>query len=280
MYPYDIIAGLDLYDILFTVALILALVVFRIYSDKRGIETRLFNLCLYAGLVGIGVGYVTSILVQAVYNYNETGVFEINSSTGMTFYGGLLGGAGVFLIIYFIYGAIRFKDKIHIKRFWELADLAGCSIVIAHATGRIGCLMAGCCYGRRTSSWLSVMNLRLGYRTIPVQLFESLFLFALFAIMSVRVLKGKKYNFPIYLMSYGVFRFIIEYYRGDIVERGKTIVDFLTPSQFIAVILFIVGAVMMASLMIIQHKKKSAITDSKTDKSITSDTPHNTSTNV
>lgn len=41
MYPYDIIPGISLYDILFTAALILALVVFRIYSDKRGIETKL-----------------------------------------------------------------------------------------------------------------------------------------------------------------------------------------------------------------------------------------------
>lgn len=280
MYPYDIIPGISLYDILFTAALILALVVFRIYSDKRGIETKLFNLCLYAGLVGICVGYVMSILTQAVYNYNETGVFEINSSTGMTFYGGLLGGAGIFLVIYFIYGAIRFKDKIHIKRFWEFADIAGCSIAVAHATGRIGCLMVGCCYGRKTSSWLSVMNVHLGYKTVPVQLYESLFLYALFAVMSVRVYRGKKYNFPLYLMAYGVFRFIIEYYRGDTVERGKTVVDFLTPAQLTAIILFLVGAVMMAVLMTIQHKKKSAISAGEAGSCITSDKDQNGSANV
>ena len=52
--------------------------------------------------------------------------------------------------------------------------------------------------------------------------------------------KGKYFPLlPVYLIAYGVWRFVIEYARGD--ERGATIVSFLSPSQLIAVILFAVG---------------------------------------
>ena len=137
------------------------------------------------------------------------------------------------------------------------------------------------CYGRKTSSWLSVMNVHLGYKTVPVQLYESAFSLRPFCCyVSSCIPGGKKYNFPLYLMAYGVFRFIIEYYRGDTVERGKTVVDFLTPAQLTAIILFLVGAVMMAVLMTIQHKKKSAISAGEAGSCITSDKDQNGSANV
>ena len=46
---------------------------------------------------------------------------------------------------------------------------------------------------------------------------------------------------PLYMSVYGVWRFLIEYLRGD--DRGATVVPFLTPSQLIAVVLIVGAAV-------------------------------------
>ncbi|MGN1445193.1 MAG: prolipoprotein diacylglyceryl transferase family protein, partial [Eubacteriales bacterium] len=81
-------------------------------------------------------------------------------------------------------------------------------------------------------------------KVIPVQLYEAIFLFALCALLIYRFLKGKRYGMPIYMLTYGVWRFLIEYLRDD--ERGQTIVSFLTPSQLISVVLILGSAVVFA----------------------------------
>jgi prolipoprotein diacylglyceryltransferase len=80
----------------------------------------------------------------------------------------------------------------------------------------------------------------MGAKVVPIQLYEALFLFLLFGFLCVRLLSAQSCGLPIYMALYGVWRFIIEFYRRD--SRGSTVVDFLSPSQFIAV-LMIIGAV-------------------------------------
>ena len=77
-------------------------------------------------------------------------------------------------------------------------------------------------------------------KMVPVQLYEAIFLFALFAFFVYRLLKNKSCNLPLYMSLYGVWRFFIEFFRKD--YRGSTVVDFLSPSQFIA-ILMVIGSV-------------------------------------
>ena len=79
-----------------------------------------------------------------------------------------------------------------------------------------------------------------GDTVLPVQLFESLFLGALFVFLTWRTLHRKRYSFPIYLVTYGVWRFAIEYLRGD--DRGSSLVSWLSPSQLTAIVLIICGA--------------------------------------
>jgi phosphatidylglycerol:prolipoprotein diacylglycerol transferase len=111
---------------------------------------------------------------------------------------------------------------------------------MAHALGRLGCLMAGCCHGAYTDEWYGIYMPALNAKVVPLQLYEAIFLFALFALFVYRVLKNKSGNLPLYMALYGVWRFVIEFFRSD--DRGETLVDFLSPSQFIA-LLMIVGAV-------------------------------------
>ena len=90
-----------------------------------------------------------------------------------------------------------------------------------------------------TDAWYGVPNVALGAKTVPVQLFEALFLFALTAWLTRRLAHGKTGNFGFYLGGYAVWRFLAEYLRSD--DRGQSPIPFLSPSQFTAVILLLVG---------------------------------------
>ncbi len=242
MCPNKIFLGMTLYDILFALGVLGALIVFRILSDKRGTDAKLFNFSLVTGVAAIVGGVVSSVLFQAFYNYGATGVFEINSSTGMTFYGGLIGGVVVFVAVYFGIGHFVFRNKAHLADVAGLADAAACSIAVAHATGRVGCFFAGCCHGIAAEPPIGVYMEFAGETVLPVQLYEAVFLYCLAAFMIWRYVTRRPYNMPIYMAGYGVWRFFIEYLRGD--ERGASLVKFLSPSQLTALLLIIGGAVL------------------------------------
>ena len=239
MYPNDIIPGVDLYGIMFCAGILAAMVTFRIFSDRLGFSARLNNFVIADGVASIILGYASAVLFQAIYNAIDTGKFEITKYTGATFYGGLIGGAAVFLSVYFGLGHFLFRDRENTARMSEVISVCAASVSIAHCLGRIGCLFAGCCYGRITESPISVYNAYLDARVVPVQLYEAIFLALLFAYLCFRVEKKQNKCLAVYLSVYGIWRFFIEYFRTD--DRGGSIVSFLTPSQFIAVILTLVG---------------------------------------
>ena len=96
----------------------------------------------------------------------------------------------------------------------------------------------------------------LGYKVIPTQLFEAIFLTILFCVFVYRIRHRKGYNLPLYMISYAIWRFFAEYLRKD--YRGETLVDFLTPSQFIAVLMVVAGVILFV-IMKKSSKKKEAI---------------------
>lgn len=255
MYPYKIIFGMDLYEILLCVGIIAAMLIFRHFSDGCGISPKLHNFVLYNAIITVTGGYLAAVGVQAIYNWLDGDGLTIDSSTGATFLGGLAGGALVFILVYFAVGHFVFRKngEEHLAKFLSVAEIAGVCIPAAHHFGRLGCLMAGCCYGKVFESprWytfsftiISVGGDVLGYRyALPTQLYESLFLLALAGVLWYRLAKGKKYVLSSYMIAYGVWRFFAEYLRGD--DRGSTVVSFLSPSQFVSVFLVIGGIVLL-----------------------------------
>jgi phosphatidylglycerol:prolipoprotein diacylglycerol transferase len=242
MYPYKLFGtDIDLYTVCLCLAVICAIIVFRVFSDKKKVEWKLQNFVVITAAVSICIGYFSAVFFQALYNIPENGGFVIDANTGATFYGGLIGGAACFLAIYFGIGALVFKkDGVHKKGFFTVADIAAASIASAHGFGRIGCFMVGCCHGGYTDAWYGVPVPNNELKMVPVQLYEAIFLFALFGFFVYRLLKDKSCNLPLYMSLYGCWRFFIEFFRRD--DRGSTVVDFLSPSQFIA-ILMIIGSV-------------------------------------
>ena len=260
MYPKEILFGMDLYSILIAVGVIICMVFIRLQADWRGLRARLQNLYLFNTIAAVVLGYGCAVLLQAFYNFMAKGKFEITDSTGSTFYGGLIGGTALFIILYFVAGHFLFKDKYHYPHLRTASDMAPACITVAHGFGRLGCLMAGCCYGARCDAWYGIEMQHLGYKVVPVQLFEALYLFALSAIFLFLFKKGKKYLMPGYMMAYAVWRFIAETMRDD--DRGATVVDFLTPSQFISVLLLAGGLLLLAiELYVDDRKAKKALAE-------------------
>lgn len=235
MYPYELFLSFDLYSLFFAIGVIGCFVIVRLMCDRMSFEAKFQNFVIITTLLTVFGGYGTAILTQAFYNIAKEGAFVLSKNTGATFYGGLVGGIVIFIAIYFGAGHFLFKDKIHLRRFRFLSDLAAPCITFAHGMGRLGCLMAGCCHGAVTDEWYGIYMVNLGQKVVPIQLYEAIFLLALCALTGWMLLTRKKYGLPTYLFVYGLWRFFIEYARTD--YRGTTIVSFLTPSQLTSVLL-------------------------------------------
>ena len=193
-------------------------------------------------------GFLGAIIFDKIAHFKEVGLFEL---AGMSFAGGIIGGV-ISLILF--YPLIVCKDKKIM--FSDIGQLI-CPLLIAHAFGRIGCFMGGCCYGIPSNSFLAVtfpegslQHIQYGHVTkvLPTQLFEALFLFILFMVL---LFFFKKSRIQIYLISYGVFRFLIEFIRGD--NRGAKMLS-LSPSQWTSILFIIFGVLII--ILGKYHKKK------------------------
>ena len=273
MYPNQIFLGLTLYDILICVGIVACFAIFGHLADRRRLKGKLQHFSLLCGGVAIALGIGSAILFQAIYNIEKNGGFEITKSTGATFYGGLIGGVAVFLAIYFTVGKLVFgktdiKDY-HARHFFDIASSAIPGLVLAHGLGRLGCLTAGCCHGALTDAWYGIkMYGNEGFaKYVPVQLFEALFLFALFAFLFIRARRGKGYHLPLYMVIYGAWRFCIEFLRAD--YRGSVGIDALTPSQLIAILMIVGGVGVYFLEKAVTRRYAEADATENTDKSAT-----------
>lgn len=153
---------------------------------------------------------------------------------GFVFYGGLL---GAILFIFFYHLFLGFNSQ-WIK--WAVI-----SLTLGHGVGRIGCFLAGCCYGDITKAWWGIYLH--GHDRHPTQLLEAFSLIGLGLI-----LKRMTDNYLLlatYCLSYGVLRYILEILRADSL-RGQWALG-LTPSQWISIALVISGV-----YFIMIHRRK------------------------
>ena len=218
-----------------------------IAMKKSGYSSSARDTILIIGVFAILLGLSFGVLVQSFYDFlaNPSAGFKITGK--MTFLGGLLGGVIVYLGIYFLYVYVinpRLKEKNIFKSdmnkgVWELLRFVPISITLAHGFGRIGCFFAGCCSGVETGMWFGVQFPGETVKEVPTQLFEAIFLFLISAVMIVLYFKFHfKYNMTVYLIGYGIWRFLIEFVRDD--DRGAFIPG-LTPSQFWSILMVIGG---------------------------------------
>ena len=123
-------------------------------------------------------------------------------------------------------------------------------VALAQAFGRIGCFLAGCCYGRETTSRFGVVFPEgglapAGVKLIPTQLISSAGDFLIMIVLLLYYRKNKKDGTPgnvgfLYMLLYGVGRFLVEFLRND--NRGGAWM--FSTSQWISMLIVAGGIVL------------------------------------
>jgi phosphatidylglycerol:prolipoprotein diacylglycerol transferase len=236
------------YGVLLAASYLLGLWLAMHRAKQWGLDpTRVLDLGIYiiiAALVGAKL-----LLLVVDFDQFSTSPEDLLSlaRSGGVFYGGLI----LAVVVAFWYIAR------HRMPFWTTCDVFAPGIALGHVTGRLGCLAAGCCYGRPTDvGWaitftnpLAAANVGtpLGIPLHPTQIYEAgaelLILLALLATEK----RGRPFagrTFWAYMFLYAVSRYIIEIYRGD--PRG--LVFGVSTSQFISLVLAPLSIVMLVWL--------------------------------
>jgi phosphatidylglycerol:prolipoprotein diacylglycerol transferase len=221
------------------------------------VETILF---LLVSCIGIVLG---SHILYIIVNYKRIESLKAVAGlflSGSIFYGGLIGGS---LIVYI------FRNKF--CHFDKIIEIVTPSIPLFHFFGRIGCFLYGCCFGIENAIGFqfrtSPIEIANGVKRVPIQLIEAVFNLILFIFLHklqksrsvsnsiVRKpgeLSHKPGIFYIYLITYSIGRFTIEFFRGD-TYRGIWFFN-LSSSQLISIIIFLCAFYFIARKKIRSNK--------------------------
>lgn len=244
------------YGVLLAAAYLLGLQFALVRARARGLDAQ--------PVMDLGIWIIISALAGAKLLLLLTNVGEFTSSpaafldllrAGGVFYGGLI--AAVAVAIYFV--------RRHRLPLWSTGDCFAPGIALGHVVGRMGCFLAGCCYGRPTDvPWavtfhnpIAAANVGtpLGVPLHPTQLYEAgaeLLILGVLLLSERRPFAGEGRGRPfagrtfwLYMLLYGISRFVIEFYRGD--NRG-TLFGPLSTSQSVSVVLAPLAVVMLIVL--------------------------------
>ena len=232
MLPNPLFLNVHMYGIMIAVGVLCCFATLFLMTKKLNIDPKFTDFMYYNGIAAIVIGFGSATLFQSFYNYldNPEGGFILG---GMTFIGGLIGG-----VVSFIAGYAIFRKKYETTLF-DTMSFFPCPILIAHAFGRVGCFFAGCCYGKVSYGPFGVKFPLLSEPVLPVMLYEAIFLLVLYGVTVFLLLRYKfNYNMSLYLVAYGIFRFFIEFARGD--ARGSFIPG-ISPSQFWSIVMVCIG---------------------------------------
>jgi len=214
-------------------------------AQKLKIETkhieRLFLLILISSVFG---GRLFHVFFEepSYYWHHPLRIIAVWEG-GFTFYGAMLSSVA----------AIFWYCRMNQLGFLNLLDVISTSTLLSVSIGRVGCFLAGCCWGKTCSlPWAVSFE---GASVHPAQLYESIGAFFLFVFCQRHLFKrdfigsvGLKA-----LLGYSILRFIVEFFRGD-TYRGFILNGLLSYSQLISLI---VGVSALTFLVTLTPKKNS-----------------------
>ena len=262
----------------------------RKYADLT--VDQVYNIsmiALFAGVIGARLFYV----IQFRDQFRGRGLLAILNvhEGGIVFYGGFI-LAFIAECLYAKWPTVRRMLGLKEKQsddgaeprkdisLLALLDVLGPAMALAHAFGRIGCFMQGCCFGKPAPNGFPLaVTFPKGalaaarYPSVltdgsmpvyPVQLFESAGNILMCGVLLLLLCKRKYAGMVggVYLILYGVMRFLLEFMRGD---HTDSILG-LTPSQFIAVAVAIPGGIIVCLAARNLGKKKERNAELETEK--------------
>lgn len=247
LFKIPVFGGITVYTYGFFVALAFVVGMIWVSMECRRVgedPKRAMDLGFYIILAALFGSRILHILVSERERFldNPLIIFKIWEG-GLVFYGGVIGAVAV--TVWFVW---RYK-----LNFWKYTDIFAPAMALGHAIGRIGCFMAGCCYGLPVGkkAWYSLTFpydphsfAPAGVALFPTQLMEVAGELIIFGILLL-VRSKKRFEGQLiatWLILYAIMRAFVEFFRGD-VTRGFVIEPWLSTSQFISIVLFIIGIV-------------------------------------
>jgi phosphatidylglycerol:prolipoprotein diacylglycerol transferase len=237
------------YGLLLAAAYLLGLQFALIRAKSRGLNPH--------QVMDLGIWIIVSALVGAKlmllvverdrFEWNLAELINLFRSAGV-FYGGLI--AAVIVALWYL--------RRHKMPVWTVTDVFAPAIALGHVVGRMGCLLAGCCFGRQTDMPWAItfhndfarqnVGTPLGVPLHPTQLYEAGAELLILVLLLATEKKGRPFpgrTFWSYMFLYAVSRFVVEIYRGD--SRGLVNVfgNALSTSQFVSILLVPLSLIML-----------------------------------
>ncbi|MBO4288645.1 MAG: prolipoprotein diacylglyceryl transferase [Lachnospiraceae bacterium] len=238
------------YGLMFALG-ILAGVWLTMHLAKRRDEDAdfIFNMAIYVvifGFLGSKLLHLLTVLPELMED--PLGTLKSSITQGFVVYGSTI--AGILTIIIY--------SRKHKKDMWKYTDLAMPGLALGQAIGRVGCLLAGCCYGIRYDGACAITfppgsSAPTGIPLFPVQPLSAIANLLLMVVLLLYLKRNKIYGrvTALWMMLYSLGRGLIEIVRDD--PRGN--VGIFSTSQFISLILFVLGL----ALFIYLTKHKAAL---------------------
>lgn len=237
------------YGLMIAIGIITAATLFINKGKKKGLdEDSLLNLIIFA-IIGGMLGGKGLFIITEFKNIIKDPSILFNFGYGFVIYGAIGGGA----LAMYLYSKRKKWNVI------EMIDMTVPGLAIAQGFGRIGCFLAGCCYGAETTSPIGVEFPKnslapAGIHVHPTQIYSSIFDFLLGLFLLYYSKKERKNGkvMGLYLIIYSIGRFLVEFLRAD--QRGN--VGVLSTSQFIAIFTLVLGIIIFNKHKIFKGAKK------------------------
>ena len=259
---------IGMYGICVVVGFLLCGFVGSMLAKKFGIIFEDFIIIFVTAIVGLFLGahiiYALTNIPLIVIAFKHIGKLWFKpfiqligqAVGGMVFYGGFIGG-GLGIVIFTHFSKVMKRENI--------LDVYAVLIPLFHTFGRIGCFLAGCCYGIESEFGFTVHNNHVNpsindVNRLPIQLIEAgcnlLIFFILLYLFKKSIMQDRLIY--MYMLIYPPVRFILEFFRGD-TYRG--IYLGLSTSQWISLALIVFSVIMLIRYHI-KHKEP-ALQESK-----------------
>lgn len=222
------------YGLMIALGVVAALFLSIYRAKRRGLSGDTVESIVLLALV---FGFLGAKILFVIVNFKQflADPGSVLGSEGFVVYGGILAG----VLAVFLYCRLK---KIS---FLDYFDLLVPAVALAQGLGRVGCFMAGCCYGAPTTSALGVVfpsgcMAPAGVKLWPTQLFScgGDLLLCVVLLLYAKKPRRRGYTGALYLALYAVGRFVIEIFRAD--ARGS--VGALSTSQFISIFILLAAA--------------------------------------
>jgi phosphatidylglycerol---prolipoprotein diacylglyceryl transferase len=236
------------YGVLLAAGYLLGLQFALVRARKRGLDpNRVMDLGIWI-IVSALVGAKLLLLIVEFDTYGRSprDLLSLVRSAGV-FYGGLI--LAVAVALWYLWR--------HRMPIWTVTDVFAPGIALGHVIGRFGCFFAGCCFGRPAGvPWAitfhsdyakTIAGAPLDVPLHPTQLYEAGAELMILGVLLFTERKGRTFpgrTFWLYMLLYGISRFIIEFYRGDV--RGT--IGMLSTSQFLSLLIVPLAIVMLIVL--------------------------------